>query len=332
MTNEQQVRKRSTEQTKNDLNSKPKQVSRNVEEGQDMATSGVAQSQPQRQQQSQQTTTQSKNTSIPNKTESASQTSVSNSGTNPKPASQNSSTQISKKSDLSPFHASIREHIIDPCDQLKKEEASKKYEEGSKLVFTAENLTNCGMSTVKWSEEKDKTTSFTLDIAGGGSVDVVSTTTKIKIGAQELPVRKVDLGPTLKDKQGNNKGPADFSFALLNEDGTKSTNYFTLHYDKDGKLVDMSHPKDELHFSKEGAIYIEREGKKFTLPVNKSQYESMQQAIGKSSPQVDKSKQEATDLVSGMRNVLSQSSPSGNSVLPNTKPRSNSKSTGTGLQ
>ena len=74
--------------------------------------------------------------------------------------------------------------------------------------------------------------------------------------------------------------------------------YFTAHYDKAGKLTEVSSPQP-VKFTGTGADavgYIEREGKIYTLPVTQGKYKEMMQ-------EVEVNKGAAVDLSQKMKGV-----------------------------
>jgi len=82
-------------------------------------------------------------------------------------------------------------------------------------------------------------------------------------------------------------GPVHMSLAIQDLEGenisAKNAAYLTAHYDKAGKLVEMTTPIP-VHYTstdKESPICIKRDGKIYTLPVNRGQYEAMQKEIEK---------------------------------------------------
>ena len=88
----------------------------------------------------------------------------------------------------------------------------------------------------------------------------------------ELPL-KAESGPmhmslAVKDLQGNNISG-------------KNAVYLTAHYDKQGKLVEMTAPIPVYYTDKgrESPVCIKRDGKTYTLPVNRGQYEDMLKQI-----------------------------------------------------
>ncbi len=89
--------------------------------------------------------------------------------------------------------------------------------------------------------------------------------------------RQIDF-PIKLDKEN---GPMHVSMAVRDENGNKVPQdkavYFTAHYDQSGKLTEVSSPVP-LKFAGTGddAIgYVEREGKIYTLPVTKKNYQEM---------------------------------------------------------
>jgi len=80
-------------------------------------------------------------------------------------------------------------------------------------------------------------------------------------------------------------GPVHISLAIKDLEGKniseKNAAYLTAHYDKAGKLVEMTTPIPVYYSSKdkESPVCIKRDGKIYTLPVNRGQYEAMQKEI-----------------------------------------------------
>lgn len=94
--------------------------------------------------------------------------------------------------------------------------------------------------------------------------------------------RTIDF-PTSLEKGG----PMHLSLAVKDENGNniaaKNAVYFTAHYNKEGKLEEVSSPIP-VKFAGEGkdAVgYIERDGHIYTLPVTKGKYDEMMQELGK---------------------------------------------------
>ncbi len=77
------------------------------------------------------------------------------------------------------------------------------------------------------------------------------------------------------------------SFALKDANGhnmpSKDAVYFTVHYDKSGKLMEVTSPQPIKFMGKEdNAIgYIERNGEVYTLPVTKKAYNEMMTEVSK---------------------------------------------------
>jgi len=88
----------------------------------------------------------------------------------------------------------------------------------------------------------------------------------------DLPVQAkggpMHMSLTVKDLQGKNISDKD-------------SVYLTAHYDKEGKLVEMTAPIP-VYFTgtdKDSPVCIKRKGKIYTLPVNRGKYEEMSRAI-----------------------------------------------------
>jgi hypothetical protein len=96
-------------------------------------------------------------------------------------------------------------------------------------------------------------------------------------------VRSIEFPPSLKE----GSGPMHASFALKNAKGenmpAKDAVYFTAHYDKTGKLMEVTSPQPIKFMGKEdNAIgYIERNGEIYTLPVTKKTYNEMMTEVAK---------------------------------------------------
>ncbi len=98
--------------------------------------------------------------------------------------------------------------------------------------------------------------------------------------------RTIDFPPSLEKG-----GTMHLSLAVKDENGNniaaKNAVYFTAHYNKEGKLEEVSSPIP-VKFAGEGkdAIgYIERDGHIYTLPVTKGKYEEMMQEVAKNQGQ-----------------------------------------------
>jgi hypothetical protein len=90
-----------------------------------------------------------------------------------------------------------------------------------------------------------------------------------------------------KNLNSDATGPMHISLAVKDENGNnipeKDAVYFSAHYDKQGKLEEISSPKP-VKFAGQGkdAIgYIEKDGKIYTLPVTRDTYEMMQKEVRK---------------------------------------------------
>ncbi|MCP5362941.1 MAG: hypothetical protein H6911_03175 [Rickettsiaceae bacterium] len=100
---------------------------------------------------------------------------------------------------------------------------------------------------------------------------------------KQVSTRSIEFPPSLKE----GSGPMHASFALKNAKGdnmpAKDAVYFTAHYDKTGKLMEVTSPQPVKFMGKEdNAIgYIERNGEIYTLPVTKKTYNEMMTEVAK---------------------------------------------------
>ena len=95
---------------------------------------------------------------------------------------------------------------------------------------------------------------------------------------QEVSARTIEFPTSIKE----GSGPMHASFALKDEHGqnmpAEGAVYFTAHYDKSGKLTEVSSPQPVkfMGSNPETAVgYIERNGQIYTLPVTQKTYENM---------------------------------------------------------
>jgi len=100
---------------------------------------------------------------------------------------------------------------------------------------------------------------------------------------KQVSTRSIAFPPSLKE----GSGPMHASFALKDANGhnmpSKDAVYFTVHYDKSGKLMEVTSPQPIKFMGKEdNAIgYIERNGEVYTLPVTKKAYNEMMTEVSK---------------------------------------------------
>lgn len=106
-------------------------------------------------------------------------------------------------------------------------------------------------------------------------------------GKQINSYRTIDLPIELESKSG----PMHLSLVVQDTNGKNITKdkavYFTAHYDRQGKLLEMSSPKP-VKFNGEGdeAVgYIEHQGNIYTLPVTQGKYREMLLALEKNKGQ-----------------------------------------------
>jgi hypothetical protein len=136
------------------------------------------------------------------------------------------------------------------------------------------------MKNVAW--EKNGNESVTKININGKSFEMKEKTI-IKEG---LTYRNIDI-PTNANygKEGNDKIDTGFTLmlALKDKDGKDHDNLsMTISYDKDGKLVEITHP-EPIKFSKDGKIgsFKGDDGKEYTIPVNKSHYDTLMAEVVK---------------------------------------------------
>jgi hypothetical protein len=120
-------------------------------------------------------------------------------------------------------------------------------------------------------------------LAGGNKVEFQEAIQQF----EGFKVRNVSLPTELKDPKGHPTGPLDISLAVLDKNGNRipasKAVYFTAHYDDSGKLVEMTMPQPIKFLSNapDSPIIIKHKGEEYTLPINRKQYDEMQQALGR---------------------------------------------------
>lgn len=116
---------------------------------------------------------------------------------------------------------------------------------------------------------KETTSSQTFTVVGGST--------------KQVSTRSIAFPPSLKE----GSGPMHASFALKDANGhnmpAKDAVYFTVHYDKSGKLMEVTSPQPIKFMGKgDNAIgYIERNGEVYTLPVTKKAYNDLMTEVAK---------------------------------------------------
>jgi hypothetical protein len=190
-------------------------------------------------------------------------------------------------------------------DKLKDEDKKELKEQLSGLYkefYSELHDPKRGFSDIKWPQpdaKGEKTLALNVD---GHDVKLKETTKKATVDGKEITFRNVDLAI-----EQPLPGKLDLSLAVLDENGNRISKdnavYFTAHYDKNGKLAEMSMPQPIKFTSadKESPITIEHDGKTYTLPINRGQYERMEQEIAKNKgiSQEQNLNKEAPDLVVG---------------------------------
>ncbi|KJV56095.1 surface antigen family protein [Orientia chuto str. Dubai] len=144
--------------------------------------------------------------------------------------------------------------------------------------------------TLDWATQSNavgNTTRKTItNEAGEKVVDLVSHSHSVQLSASVngatktiTKCRTIDIPSTVE------KGPLDL--ALVAQDSTgknmpeSKAVYFTVHYDQDGKIVEMTHPEPLKFFSEtpSSPAYTVINGEIFTLPITKEKYEQLHKEI-----------------------------------------------------
>ncbi|WP_371253769.1 Sca4 family protein [Orientia tsutsugamushi] len=166
-------------------------------------------------------------------------------------------------------------------------------------------------STLDWDTQANSvgdTTQKTITNEAGEKVtELVSHSNKIQLSASVNGVTKtvtkhrtIDIPRAVEE----NKGPLDL--ALVAQDATgknmpeSKAVYLTAHYNKEGKLVEMTHPEPLRFFSDDpgSPAYTVINNEVYTLPITKEKYEQLTKEISQNIQEQDKDKdieQEAMD-------------------------------------
>jgi hypothetical protein len=121
-----------------------------------------------------------------------------------------------------------------------------------------------------------------------------------EVGGKTVKCRYINIEPKATS------GPVHLSLALKDENGRNmkkdSALYFTVHYDKEGKLQEMTYPVPVEFDKKSGQGFIQRDGKVFTLPIDKTRFEMLQNKLQENRNQALGRKEERSeDIVSHMK-------------------------------
>ncbi|BFD46455.1 MAG: hypothetical protein DMENIID0002_11010 [Rickettsia endosymbiont of Sergentomyia squamirostris] len=141
--------------------------------------------------------------------------------------------------------------------------------------------------------------------------------------------RNINLPLTIKPSST----AAHLSFPVQNEKGENIASskalYFTTHYNKQGKLVEITNPLS-LKFAgndKDAIGYIQRENNIYTIPVTKGQYEAMVQEVAKNKecninmsqaiipPEASDSIGELTQIQSSLKHHVNNTPPETNAAV-----------------
>ncbi len=176
--------------------------------------------------------------------------------------------------------------FADKALKVKFEEAEIK---GYKSVLDNPEV-KARMQNLEWDKQELETKSKIVENANGEEICTLKETSKsialeidndgksVKINSY----RTIDFPVSLKAE-----GPLHLALAVKDKDGNNIAEdkavYFTAHYDKQGKLTEMSTPQPVKFMDKgdDAACYIEHQGERYTLPVTQGKYKEMMQSIAK---------------------------------------------------
>ncbi|KJV74243.1 cell surface protein [Orientia tsutsugamushi] len=178
-------------------------------------------------------------------------------------------------------------------------------EQAQQMSFAA------SFSTLDWATHANSVSNTTqktiTNDAGEKVTELISHSHKTQLSASVNGVTKIvtkhrtiDIPSAVEE----NKGPLDL--ALVAQDATgknmpeSKAVYLTAHYNKEGKLVEMTHPEPLRFFSDEpgSPAYTVINNEVYTLPITKEKYEQLTKEISQNIQEQDKDKdieQEAMD-------------------------------------
>lgn len=130
--------------------------------------------------------------------------------------------------------------------------------------------------TIKWEDGPAESSTRTKEVKNKNGDPLCTLTEKTETIPGGIPVSKyrtVDFPRELKGK-----GPMHVSMAAQDKNGNNIDEdkavYFTAHYDKAGKLTEISYPQP-MKFTDKGIGYFEMNGQAYSLPITKSKFEEM---------------------------------------------------------
>ncbi|WP_342638844.1 Sca4 family protein [Orientia tsutsugamushi] len=165
-------------------------------------------------------------------------------------------------------------------------------------------------STLDWDTQANSvgnTTQKTITNDAGEKVtDLISHSNKTQLSASVNGITKtvtkhrtIDIPSAVEE----NKGPLDL--ALVAQDATgknmpeSKAVYLTAHYNKEGKLVEMTHPEPLIFFSDEPSspAYTVINNEVYTLPITKEKYDQLTKEISQNIQEQDKDKEREQEAV-----------------------------------
>jgi hypothetical protein len=160
---------------------------------------------------------------------------------------------------------------------------------------------------VKWEDNVNGNGTKTVSFKVGGEKPLVLTekTETIQYEGENVTFRNVNLPLKLEEKPNE---PVTLSFAAftvpkgerIDEDKAE---YVTVHYDKEGRLTGMSMPQPIKFLGtdeKSPIMFQGKDGKEYTLGINRGQYKAMTEKIAKNKTQTQElNKVEAKDFAVG---------------------------------
>ena len=154
--------------------------------------------------------------------------------------------------------------LMGEIEREKYKEIHKKYPH-SDIDWSASNTASIKKDGVEFCKLSDKASSVPAEYRIGQEKITKYRNLDLPTKAQSGPMH---ISLAVKDLRGNNIS-------------AKDAVYFTAHYDKQGKLVEMTAPIPVYYTSedKNSPVCIKRDGKIYTLPVNRGKYEEMMKTI-----------------------------------------------------
>lgn len=176
-----------------------------------------------------------------------------------------------------------------------KEFQKEQYDFDARVYKTLLKQRDNNFQKLDWEQDKNDNHVKTKKVTNAKGEEI-ATLTETTHKAKPVSIKlengnevKVDSYRTVEfpDKLEKDSGPMHVALALKDSKGNNIAEdkalYFTAHYDKEGKLKEVTAPQP-IKFSGEGkdAVgYIEKDGEIYTMPVNRGQYEKMMKEVEK---------------------------------------------------